>query len=81
LLCINQTLVETLTTDIRAGWNMIGSIITVVSIADPNDYPDGSVIPPVYWWDPASNRYIPTTNIEPGKGYWLASVNDCVLTL
>jgi hypothetical protein len=70
-----------LTCEIKAGWDLIGSVITVVSIADPNDDPDGSVITPAYWWDPMSKGYILTTDIEPGKGYWTASINDCTLTL
>jgi hypothetical protein len=80
-IIISGTPIDTWTNDIRAGWNMIGSVITVVSIADPNDAPDGSVITPAYWWDPVSKSYILTTDIEPGKGYWAASVNDCTLTL
>ena len=80
-LTISGTPIETWTTDIKAGWNMIGSVNTSASIADPNDDPDGSVIPTAYWWDPVSKSYILTTDIEPGKGYWAASVNDCTLTL
>jgi uncharacterized repeat protein (TIGR01451 family) len=80
-IAINGTPIETWTTDIRAGWNMIGSVNTTTSITDPNDDPDGSVIVPLYWWDPVGKSYILTTDIEPGKGYWVASLNDCTLTL
>ena len=80
-MTISGTPIETWTTDIKAGWNMIGSVNTSASIADPSDDPDGSVIPTAYWWDPVSKSYILTTDIEPGKGYWVASVNDCTLTL
>jgi hypothetical protein len=80
-ITISGALIETWTTDIKAGWNMIGSVATNSSIADPNDDPDGSVIPPAYWWDPESKSYVVTTDIEPGKGYWVASIHDCVLTL
>jgi hypothetical protein len=80
-ISVNGTPVDTWTTDIKAGWNMIGSVATNSSIADPNDDPDGSVIPPAYWWDPVSKSYILTTGIEPGKGYWIPSLNDCTLTL
>ncbi len=73
--------IETWTTDIKAGWNMIGSLITSTSIADPNDDPDGSVQPFAYWWDPVTRTYILTTIIEPTKGYWVASVQDCTLTV
>ena len=73
--------VETWTTGIKAGWNMIGSVSTNASIADPNDAPDGSVIPTAYWWDPVGRAYTTTTDIEPGKGYWAASVQDCTLMM
>ena len=52
-----------------------------VHVAAPNDDPDGSAIPPAYWWDPVSKSYMLTEDIEPGKGYWVAAVNDCTLTL
>jgi hypothetical protein len=79
-ITVNGTPVDTWTTDIKAGWNMIGSVNMTMSIADPNDNPDGSVIPPAYWWDPESKSYVVTTDVEPGKGYWTASVDDCMLT-
>jgi len=69
------------TTDIKAGWNMIGSVINNASIISPNDNPDGSLQPFAYWWDPLSKAYQYTTETEPGKGYWVASVSDCKLTL
>jgi parallel beta-helix repeat protein len=80
-IAVSGAPISTWTTDIKAGWNMIGSVNTTVSIADPNDDPDGSVIPPAYWWNPESKSYTLTTDIEPGKGYWVASVNDCTLML
>ncbi|MCJ7575495.1 MAG: right-handed parallel beta-helix repeat-containing protein [Dehalococcoidia bacterium] len=80
-ITIRGTPIDTWTTDINAGWNMIGSVITVASIVDPNDDPDGSVIPTAYWWNPVSKSYVLTTDIEPGKGYWVAALNDCILTL
>ena len=60
---------------------MIGSVSANASIADPNDDPDGSVIPTAYWWDPVGKSYVLTTDIEPAKGYWVASVCGCTLTL
>jgi hypothetical protein len=73
--------VTTWTSDIKAGWNMIGSVINTASISDPKDDPDGCVQVLAYWWDPVSSTYIMTTDIEPGKGYWAASLCDCTLTL
>jgi hypothetical protein len=69
------------TTAIEAGWNMIGSVVSSASIANPNDTPDGSVQPFAYWWDPSSKAYGMTTTIEPGRGYWIASTRACQLTL
>ncbi|MCJ7575496.1 MAG: right-handed parallel beta-helix repeat-containing protein [Dehalococcoidia bacterium] len=80
-ITISGSPLETWTTDIKAGWNMIGSVNTTASIANPSDDPDGSVMPTAYWWDPESKSYVLTANIEPGKGYWLASISDCTLTL
>ena len=73
--------VTTWTSDIKPGWNMIGSVISNASIANPNDNPDQSVQPFTYWWNPVARTYVLTTNIDPGKGYWAASVRDCTLTL
>ena len=75
------TPISTWTTNIKAGWNMIGSVINNANILDPNDNPDGCVQPFAYWWDPVSKTYVNTTDIEPGKGYWVATVQDCQLTL
>ncbi|MCD6478666.1 MAG: hypothetical protein J7L44_02140 [Candidatus Diapherotrites archaeon] len=27
-----------------------------------------------YWWDPGANTYIPTHNLEPGKGYFIKKI-------
>ncbi|MCJ7575494.1 MAG: hypothetical protein MUO80_02275 [Dehalococcoidia bacterium] len=80
-IAMTGTPVQTWTTDIKAGWNMIGSVSTNSSVAAPNDDPDGSVMTPAYWWDPIGKSYVQTTNLESGKGYWVASLNDCTLTL
>ena len=80
-IAISGTPTDTWTTDVKAGWNMIGSVNTTVSIADPNDDPDSSAVTPAYWWDPVTKSYTVTTDMEPEKGYWVASLNDCVLIL
>jgi hypothetical protein len=80
-ITVMGTCVPTWTTAIKAGWNIIGSVINNASFTSPNDNPDGSVQPFAYWWDPVTSNYIYETDIEPGKGYWVASVQDCTLTL
>jgi hypothetical protein len=81
IITINGTPIVNWTTDIKAGWNMIGSVNATASIADPKDYHDGSVIPDAYWWDPLGRSYNLTTDIQAGKGYWVAATEDCLLTL
>lgn len=81
IITVTGTLVDTWTTNIKAGWNMIGSIYTSTSVVVPNDDPDGSIIPPAYWWDPVGKSYTLSYNVDPGKGYWVASVQDCTLTM
>ena len=57
-----------------AGWSMIGSIITCTVDAD-------CVFPGFYQlltWDGAS--YVPSTTIEPGKGYWALVLEEtCIV--
>ena len=56
-------------------------MIENASITTPNDNPEGSVQPFAYLWDPVSKTYVYTTDIETGKGYWVASVQDCIFAL
>ena len=80
-ISITGTAVTSWMGNIKAGWNMIGSVSNSASIANPNDNPDSSVQPFAYWWDPAAKSYVMTTTIEPGKGYWVASTGNCTLTM
>lgn len=69
------------TTNITAGWNMIGSVMSNAGFTSPNDDPDGSVEAFIYWWDPVANYYVFGTTIEAGKGYWIAATQNCNLTM
>ncbi len=69
------------TSSITAGWNMIGSVNAAVGITNPEDTPDNSVQKFTYWWNPVTKSYLYGTAIEAGKGYWVAAVNNCSLTL
>ena len=61
---------------------MIGSVISPVSFASPQDNPDGSIIPgTLYGYDPALYSYVSVDSIHPGRGYWIASAQLCVLSL
>ena len=80
-LSVSGTAPSSTNIQLRAGWNMIGSVMCDVSIENPQDIPDGSVQPFAYWYDPATDSYLYTTTIEPAKGYWVAATEDCQLTL
>ena len=81
-ITVTGTPVTQWTSDMFAGWNMIGSVYgTNVDFSNPDDNPDNSVVGYVYWWNPFTKSYEYTTTIEPGKGYWAAAIRACTLTL
>jgi len=80
-LSANVTPVTSLVLNLMAGWNMIGGVNGTVDFTDPQDNPDGSVIPPLYTYNPTSFSYEEKTSIEQDKGYWTLALQDCTLTL
>jgi len=70
-----------LTLNLRMGWNMVGSLYSPLSIADPTDDPDNSVLPWAFTWDANNRRYTMGQLLEPGKGYWIYALRDCSLVL
>ena len=69
--------------NVLSGWNMIGSTCDEVSaIAGLADSPSGSILTEcMYTWDPVGGCFIPASEIEPGKGYWIAASEPCTLTM
>jgi hypothetical protein len=64
------------------GWEMIGSVVSPVSFENPQDEPDGSIIPEtLYWYDPSFFNYVLQDSILPGRGYWVATIQPCLLTV
>ncbi len=55
---------------------MAASVLGTVSFTNPNDNPDGSVLLPIYWWNPATKSYTYYTTIEAGEGYWIVTLRD-----
>jgi len=76
---VSGTPVDNLTLSLSKGWNLIGSPWGGASIADPDDTPDGSVLPSAFTWD--GSAYELTTDLVAGAGYWVNALNDCVLRL
>jgi len=67
------------TVDLKAGWNMIGSVSTQVDFSDPQDTPDKSIIPPLYSYNPTTFGYKDKNSIDPCFGYWVLALKDCQL--
>jgi len=81
-IAISGTPVQSWTSNITQGWNMIGSVYGLnVTFTDPDDTPDSSVEGYAYWWNPTGKSYDYTTLIEPMKGYWVIALQDCSLTV
>jgi len=67
--------------NIRSGWNMIGTIAAPIAVSDISTSIDGSIVPPVFKYNCSTSEYEATDSLYPGEGYWLLSINDCVLTI
>jgi serine protease len=70
---------------IATGWNMIGSVYSggdPVAVSSLGEAPQDSILRnAIYHWNPVSKSYETATYIVPGKGYWLATTLDCILTM
>jgi len=77
-----ETPIDRYSIDLKAGWNMIGSVNQVSDFSDPQDLPDDSIVPnSLFEWQPQRYTYNQVHKIEPGKGYWVLSFADCQLTV
>lgn len=72
---------NTYTSGLKKGWNMIGSVNTTMGPDRITTVPADSVLPYFYWYDPLKESYNLSSSIEPGKGYWAAAVNDSMITV
>lgn len=73
--------VESYTTHFSTpGWYMIGSVSQTIDFTNPQDDPDGAILA-TFGWEAATQSYSPTTNLERGKGYWIAVAQACELTI
>ena len=81
IITVRGCAIYCLTCEIKAGWNLIGSVMCSVDFSTPDTEPPGKVEPFAYRWDPALPGYVYSTTIEPGMGHWIAATGDCLLTL
>jgi ABC-type sugar transport system substrate-binding protein len=60
-----------------AGWHMIGSL----SVEAQVDVISGDVYPQFYTWDAVDKKYVLSTSLEPGGGYWLLAFTSFSATV
>jgi hypothetical protein len=66
------------TIDVSVGWNLIGSISSVVQTADIASNPSGMITSEFFGYD---GGYYHAPTIEPGKGYWVKCAEAGTLIL
>jgi len=83
LLIEGDPYVEMLDHPLGAGWNMVGSVYgQTVAVADLSENPPDSIDTAcVYTWNPLGPSFVLCSEIEPGKGYWMAASEPCTLTM
>jgi len=62
------------------GWNIIGGVSENADFLNPEDNPDGCILPLAYGWLPSGSAYVNMSTLEPCKGYWvLSNADSCTL--
>ena len=74
---LTSGLLDSVTVDIRRGWNLIGAVGEPINTAAFDDW----LMPPVYGYDVASGNYFESTVLLPGRGYWVLSTADTTITI
>ncbi|MFK7846439.1 MAG: T9SS type A sorting domain-containing protein [Rhodothermales bacterium] len=72
------TLVEQVSVNVRAGWNMIAGPSCDIGVVDVQD-PESLLIPGTLY--AYANGYSLAQSIDKGKGYWVNAVNEGIITL
>lgn len=76
-ISIMGTPLNSYSSNLSMGWNMIGSINGGTGISSISTTPPNSILPYFYWYDPGTSSYGLTDKLEQKKGYWAAAVIDC----
>ena len=61
------------------GWNLIG-----VPFGDVEEIvvsPPGAIWEEFFWFNPDLRRYETASSLLPGRGYWVAAFDECVLLI
>lgn len=76
---ITGTPINDLTISLNEGWNLISGITNSINVSDIQDL-DGIIIPgTVFGFTPGG--YSNVESLEPGKGYWIRTVESGLITL
>jgi len=59
---------------LHIGWNLVGSICRNFAYPSVDSRPDGALYGDAYLFNTESRRYEETETVEPGKGYWILSL-------
>jgi len=62
---------------LNQGWNLIGAPSTTTSFTDIIG--NCHVVSGPWWYNPATNSYVQSSNLEPGKGYFVKVSANCKL--
>ncbi len=68
--------VESYTYGLIRGWNLIGATFETVNFSSPTTSPPGAIIGApenAYYYDVHTDIYLPTNELDPGKGYFVAT--------
>jgi len=66
--------------ELSPGWHMLGSVHgTTATLSPPRSAPPGAALSLAYRWDPGEKKYVSSTTLEEGLGYWVAATQDCLL--
>ncbi|MDI6804895.1 MAG: choice-of-anchor J domain-containing protein [Bacteroidota bacterium] len=66
------------TVDVKAGWNLVGSVSFSIPTSSIIQLPDNNIISSIYGYNLG---YMPVTVLVPGKGYWIKIKQDGKLVL
>ena len=75
---VSGTVINAMTLTLQEGWNLVSGITYPVEIDTISDLEGLIISGTIYGFD---GSYVPAEVLEPGKGYWLRSSGDGVITL
>lgn len=69
------------TLPVASGWNMVGSLSETVLYTHAYTSPSGALKNTYYAYNATEGQYEITSTFIPGNGYWVSTLQNCILTL